>query len=347
MPLHDQPHAGSEIVLYQTEDHQTRLQVRLEGGTVWLTQAQIAELFETTPQNVTIHLKAIYGEGELPEAATCKRYLQVRPEGGREVRRTLRHYNLDAILAVGYRVRSPRGVQFRQWATARLREYIVKGFVLDDARLKEPGGIDYFDELLARIREIRASEKRFYQKVRDLYATAVDYDARSEAAQLFFKKVQNKMLWAVTGQTAAELVSGRSDPTLPNMGLQTWSGGRVRKHDVTVSKNYLRREEIEELDRIVVMYLDYAEDQARRRKAMTMAQWEAKLDGFLRFNERDLLGHAGKVSAEVAEALAHERFDAFDTAMRHRELASADADDLKAIEALEKRLPAKPKRRGR
>lgn len=346
MPSHGRPHAGSEIVLYQTEDHQTRLQVRLEGGTVWLTQAQIADLFETTPQNVTIHLKAIYGEGELPEAATCKPYLQVRPEGGREVRRILKHYNLDAILAVGYRVRSPRGVQFRQWATARLREYIVKGYVLDDARLKEPGGIDYFDELLARIREIRASEKRFYQKLRDLYATAVDYDARSEAAQLFFKKVQNKMLWAVTGQTAAELVSGRSDPALPNMGLQTWSVGRVRKHDVTVAKNYLRREEIEELDRIVVMYLDYAEDQARRRKAMTMAQWEAKLDSFLRFNERNLLGHAGKVSAEVAEALAHERFDAFDTARQRRDLASADADDLKAIEALEKRLPAKPKRRG-
>lgn len=347
MPSQDQRHTGSEIVLYQTEDHQTRLQVRLEGGTVWLTQAQIAELFETTPQNVTLHLKAIYAEGELLEGATCKPYLQVRPEGSREIRRSLKHYNLDAILAVGYRVRSPRGVQFRQWATARLREYIVKGFVLDDARLKEPGGIDYFDELLARIREIRASEKRFYQKVRDLYATAVDYDPHSEAAQLFFKKVQNKMLWAVTGQTAAELVSGRSDPALPNMGLQTWSGGRVRKHDVTVAKNYLRREEIEELDRIVVMYLDYAEDQARRRRTMTMAQWEAKLDSFLRFNERELLGHAGKVSAEVAEALAHERFGAFDTARRRRELAAADADDLKAIEALEKRLPARPKRRGR
>jgi hypothetical protein len=342
MPSDRQPPAGSEIVLYQTEDHETRLQVRLDGGTVWLTQAQIADLFQTTPQNVTIHLKAIYGEGELPEQATCKPYLQVRPEGARAVRRALRHYNLDAILAVGYRVRSARGTQFRQWATARLREYLVKGFVLDDARLKEPGGLDYFDELLARIREIRASEKRFYQKVRDLYATAADYDARSQAAQLFFKKVQNKMLWAVTGRTAAELISERADPALPHMGLQTWSGGRVRKHDVIVAKNYLRREEIEELDRIVVMYLDYAEDQARRRKAMAMAEWETKLDTFLRFNERDLLGHAGKVRAEVAEELARERFDQFDAGRRGRDLSAADADDLKALEALQKRLPPKP-----
>ena len=345
MPPTSQPPEGSEIVLYQTEDHQTRLQVRLQGGSVWLTQAQIADLYQITPQNVTLHLRAIYGDGELAEEATCKYYLQVRPEGARSVRRSLKCYNLDAILAVGYRVRSPRGVQFRQWATVRLREYLVKGFVLDDARLKEPGAFDYFDELLARIREIRASEKRFYQKVRDLYATAADYDSRSQAAQLFFKKVQNKMLWAVTGHTAAELVSGRSDPALPNMGLQTWSGGRVRKTDVTVAKNYLRHEEIEELDRIVVMYLDYAEDQARRRQVMTMADWEAKLDGFLRFNERELLEHAGKVSAEVAETLAHERFEQFDVARRQRELEAADAEDLKAIEALERRLPAKPKGR--
>jgi len=342
MAANSQPPEGSEIVLYQTEDHQTRLQVRLQEGSVWLTQAQIADLYQITPQNVTLHLRAIYGDGELLEEATCKHHLQVRPEGGRSVRRTLKHYNLDAILAVGYRVRSPRGVQFRQWATVRLREYLVKGFVLDDVRLKEPGGFDYFDELLARIREIRASEKRFYQKVRDLYATAVDYDPRSQAAQLFFKKVQNKMLWAVTGQTAAELVSGRSDPALPNMGLQTWSGGRVRKADVGVAKNYLRHEEIEELDRIVVMYLDYAEDQARRRQVVTMADWEAKLDSFLRFNERELLDHAGKVSAEVAEALAHGRFEQFDAARRQHELKAADAEDLKAIEALEKRLPAKP-----
>jgi hypothetical protein len=338
-----EPTSASEIVLYQTEDQLTRIQVRLEGGTVWLTQSQIAELFQTTPQNVTLHLKAIYRDGELEPEATCKDYLQVRGEGERHVRRSLKHYNLDAILAVGYRVRSARGTQFRQWATTRLREYLVKGFVLDDVRLKEPGGLDYFDELLVRIREIRASEKRFYQKVRDLYATAVDYDSRSEQAQLFFKKVQNKMLWAVTGQTAAELIAGRSNPALPNMGLQSWSGGRVRKHDVVVAKNYLRRPEIEELDRIVVMYLDYAEDQARRRKAMTMADWEEKLNSFLRFNERNLLSHAGKVRAEVAEDLALERFGRFDAQRRVHELEAADAEDLKAIEALQKRLPGKPK----
>lgn len=337
-----QDSSDSEIVLYQTEDQQTRIQVRLDGGTVWLTQAQLADLFQTTPQNITLHLRAIYAEMELDEQATCKEYLQVREEGARTVRRSLRHYNLDAILAVGYRVRSARGVQFRQWATARLREFLIKGFTLDDERLKEPGGRDYFDELLARIREIRASEKRFYQKVRDLYATAVDYEPRSEQAQIFFKKVQNKMLWAVTGRTAAELIAGRSDAALPNMGLQTWSGVHVRKHDVTVAKNYLGEREIEELDRIVVMYLDFAEDQARRRKVMTMAQWEERLDAFLRFNERDLLTHAGKVSAEVAARLARERFETFDEQRRTQEQFEANEDDRRAIETLRERLPPAP-----
>lgn len=228
--------SGGELILYTLDDGSAAIQLRAEGGTVWLTQAEIAALFDTTPQNITQHTKAIYAEGELSEGATCKELLQVRQEGGRAVNRSLKHYNLDMILAVGYRVRSPRGTQFRQWATTHLREYLVKGFVLDDARLKEPGGWDYFDELLARIRDIRASEKRFYQKIRDIYATAVDYDSRSEAAQLFFKKVQNKMLWAVTGHTAPELIAGRADPALPNMGLTTWAGGRVRKQDVTIAK---------------------------------------------------------------------------------------------------------------
>lgn len=333
----------SEVILYQTDDHVTRVQVRLEGNTAWMTQADIADLFQTTTQNITLHLKAIYAEGELREVATCKSYLQVRQEGARQVRRTLKSYNLDAILAVGYRVRSPRGTQFRQWATERLREYLVKGFTMDDARLKEPGGWDYFDELLARIREIRASEKRFYQKVRDLYATAVDYDGKNEAAQLFFSKVQNKMLWAVTGRTAAELIAGRANPALPNMGLQSWTGSRVRKQDTTVAKNYLRRKEIEELDRIVVMYLDFAEDQARRRKTMTMREWEDKLDTFLAFNERELLTHAGKVRAEVAEKLALDRYATFDAQRRLLARDEADAEDLKAIESLQKRLPGNKK----
>jgi hypothetical protein len=301
----------------------------------------MAALFDTSKQNISLHIRNILAEGELVEAATVKDSLTVQLEGTRQVRRSNLLYNLDMILAVGYRVRSPRGTRFRQWATVHLREYLVKGFVLDDARLKEPGGWDYFDELLARIREIRASEKRFYQKVRDIYATAVDYDAKSEAAQLFFKKVQNKMLWAVTGHTAPELIVGRADPAQPNMGLTTWQGGRVRKQDVTVAKNYLSRDEIEALDRIVVMYLDYAEDQARRRRTLSMRDWEDKLDAFLQFNERDVLAHAGKVRAEVAEKLALERYETFDAERRGAARLAADAEDLISLERAERSLEQK------
>lgn len=332
---------SGELILYTAEDGSVAVQLRAEGGTVWLTQAEIATLFDTTPQNITQHTKAIYAEGELTEGATCKELLQVRQEGGRAVNRTLKHYNLDMILAVGYRVRSLRGTQFRQWATTHLREYLVKGFVLDDVRLREPGGWDYFDELLARIRDIRASEKRFYQKIRDIYATAADYDGKSEAAQLFFKKVQNKMLWAVTGHTAAEIVAERSDPALPNMGLTTWQGGRVRKQDVTIAKNYLNHEEIEALDRIVVMYLDYAEDQAERRKTVTMQEWADKLDAFLSFNERDVLTHAGKLRADVAERLALERYESFDAARRDAARLAADAEDVAVLAQVERKLEDK------
>jgi hypothetical protein len=330
-----------ELILYTAEDGSVSIQLRAEGGTVWITQAEMAALFQTTPQNITLHVKAIYAEGELQPAATCKEDLQVRQEGGRQVKRSLKHYNLDMILAVGYRVRSLRGTQFRQWATTHLREYLIKGFVLDDARLKEPGGWDYFDELLERIRDIRASEKRFYQKIRDIYATAVDYDSKSEAAQLFFKKVQNKMLWAVTGHTAPELIAGRADPGQPNMGLTTWQGGWVRKQDVTIAKNYLNHEEIEELDRIVVMYLDYAEDQAKRRKTMTMGDWADKLDAFLSFNEREVLTHAGKLRADVVEKLALERYETFDTARREAERLAADREDVAALERVEHKLESK------
>lgn len=327
---------SGELILYTAEDGSAAVQLRAEGGTVWLTQSEIATLFDTTPQNITQHTKALYAEGELTENATCKEVLQVRQEGGRAVNRSLKHYNLDVILAIGYRVRSPRGTQFRQWATTHLREYLVKGFVLDDARLKEPGGWDYFDELLARIRDIRASEKRFYQKIRDIYATAVDYDGRSQAAQLFFKKVQNKMLWAVTGHTAPELIAGRADASLPNMGLTTWAGARVRKQDVTVAKNYLSHAEIEALDRIVVMYLDYAEDQAQRRRTLTMRDWEDKLDAFLQFNERDVLTHAGKLRADVAEKLALERYESFDGARREAARLAADEVDMATLERAER-----------
>lgn len=333
--------SGGELILYTAEDGSVSIQLRAIGGTVWLTQADIASLFETTPQNITQHTKAIYAEGELSEGATCKELLQVRQEGARAVNRSLKHYNLDMILAIGYRVRSARGTQFRQWATTHLREYLVKGFVMDDERLKEPGGWDYFDELLARIRDIRASEKRFYQKVRDIYATAVDYDARSEAAQLFFKKVQNKMLWAVTGHTAPEIIADRSDPNRPNMGVTSWKGSKVRKQDVTVAKNYLKQEEITALDRIVVMYLDYAEDQAQRRRTLTMNDWADKLDAFLEFNEREVLTHGGKLRADVAEKLALERYEEFDAARREAVRLAADAEDLAALEQTERALEGK------
>ncbi|KAB2901776.1 MAG: virulence RhuM family protein [Dokdonella sp.] len=333
--------SGGELILYTAEDGSAAIQLRAEGGTVWLTQLEMATLFDTSKQNISLHIKNILAEGELAEAATVKESLTVQTEGKRRVQRTNLLYNLDMILAVGYRVRSPRGTQFRQWATTHLREYLVKGFVLDDARLKEPGGWDYFDELLARIRDIRASEKRFYQKIRDIYATAVDYDSKSEAAQLFFKKVQNKMLWAVTGHTAPELIAGRADPALPNMGLTTWAGGRVRKQDVTVAKNYLSQGEIEALDRIVVMYLDYAEDQAQRRKTLTMRDWEDKLDAFLQFNEREVLTHAGKLRADVAEKLALERYENFDAARREATRLAADAEDMAALVKAERALEGK------
>jgi hypothetical protein len=245
-------------------------------------------------------------------------------------------YNLDAILAVGYRVRSPRGTQFRRWATTVLREYLVKGFAMDDARLKQAEQWDYFDEWLARIRDIRASEKRFYQKVRDLYTTAIDYDKTSEQAQAFFKKVQNKMLWAVTGRTAAELIESRSDPIAPNMGLTSWKGSAVRKGDVGTAKNYLKAEEVEVLNRIVVMYLDYAEDQAKRRRPVAMSEWADKLDAFLSFNERNVLTHAGRLRMDVAQKLAVERFEAFDSNRRAAEALAADADDIARLEEMEK-----------
>lgn len=306
--MSDEPLPNSEIILYQTEDGRTRIQCRFENETLWLTQAQIAELFDTTPQNVTLHLKGIFAEGELAEAATCKDYLQVRQEGGRAVSRTLRHYRLEAILAVGFRVRSQRGTQFRQWATARLSEYLVKGFAMDDERLKNPPGKgqkDYFDELLERIRDIRSSERRFYQKVLDIYATSVDYTQDAEASQRFFAAVQNKMHWATHGHTAAEVIAIRADATKPFMGLHTTRpGGIVRKDDVTVAKNYLTADELQVLNRIVNLYLEYAELQALERRAMTMQDWIKKLDEFLKLSGRKLLESAGKISAESAKAKA-------------------------------------------
>jgi hypothetical protein len=299
MPADQTPPTG-ELVLYQTEDGRTRVECRFADETLWMTQALMADLFETTPQNITIHLSALYEEGEIDASATCKDYLQVRREGSREVRRQIKHYNLDAILAVGYRVRSERGVQFRRWASERLKEYLVKGFTMDDERLKNPpvagsGAPDYFDELLERIRDIRASERRMYLRVREIFALAGDYDSSSRRTHEFFQTIQNKLHYAATGLTAPELISTRADRTKPNMGLTSWKGGAVRKADVTVAKNYLNNDEIGELNRIVNMWLDFAEDQARRRKQVFLRDWTSKLDDFLRFNERAVLGSKGHV----------------------------------------------------
>jgi hypothetical protein len=332
----------SSIVLYQTEDGRTRVQCRFEDETIWLTQALMAELFQTTPQNVTLHLKAIFAEGELTEAATCKDYLQVRREGGREVSRQLRHYSLPAILAVGFRVRSERGTQFRQWATTRLTEYLVKGFTMDDERLKNPPGVgvpDYFDELLERIRDIRASERRVYLRVRDILALAADYapgDAETRAA---FQIVQNKLHFAATGQTAAELIAGRADAAQANMGLTAWKGGAVRKGDVTVAKNYLNQEEIAELNRIVVMFLDFAEDQARRRKQVFLSDWKTKLDEFLRFNDRAVLPDAGRVSRDAADRKASDEYETFAARRREVREGEGEVDAMRALEAAAKSLP--------
>ncbi|OPF89822.1 virulence RhuM family protein [Rhodopseudomonas palustris] len=331
-----------ELVLYRTEDGRDAIQLRVVDGTVWLTQAEIAALFETTSQNVNQHLGTIFDDRELDEAATCKDFLQVQQEGARSVRRTLKIYNLDAILAVGYRVRSPRGSQFRRWASTVLREYLTKGFVLDDARLKEPGGLDYFDELLLRIRDIRASEKRFYQKVRDLFAaTSVDYDGCADTAKAFFATIQNKLVFAVTGQTAAELIVARADPERPNMALTSWVGERVRKTDVTISKNYLTTEEIDSLNRLTTMFLDFAEDRASRRQETRMADWITQTDRFLSFNEREVLQGKGRMSHERMTEIAHARFDAFDADRRAAEAIAAEreaAEDLVKLEAEARRL---------
>jgi len=328
----------SQIVLYTTPDGEIKIDAIVRNETIWLTQTAMAELFGVNVPAISKHLANIYEEGELNREATVSKMETVQTEGDRQVARNKDFFNLDAIIAVGYRVNSKRATQFRIWATKILKEYIVKGFAMDDERLKNADTWDYFDEWLARIRDIRASEKRFYQKIRDIYATAIDYDKGSEEAQAFFKKVQNKMLWAITGKTAAELIESRSDPESPNMGLTSWQGSIVRKQDVAIAKNYLKADEIRDLNEIVTMYLDYAERQARQRKTVTMEQWAEKLDAFLTFNEHELLKHAGKVKAEVAKRIAEQRYDEFDARRRDEEAIAADNEDLKELEELEKRL---------
>ena len=299
------------ILLYQTEDRRTRIEVRLEGETVWLTQKQMAELYQVAIPTINEHLRHIYADGELPPEATIRKFRTVRKEGARDVARQLDCYNLEAVLAVGFRVRSLRGTQFRQWATERLKEYVVKGFALDDERLKRADASGYFDELLERIRDIRSSERVFYRKVLDIYATSVDYDPRAESSQAFFAAVQNRMHWATHGQTAAEVIADRADAAKPNMGLTTWTGSRVTRQDAAIAKNYLTEDELAVLNRIVNAYLEFAELQALRRRPMTMRAWIGKLDDFLRMSERDILTHAGTVSHERALQKAEEEYDRF------------------------------------
>ncbi|MBU3728429.1 MAG: virulence RhuM family protein [Phycisphaerales bacterium] len=312
----DRPHEG-ELILYQTPEGTVRVEVLYEADTFWLNQKRIAELFGVDVRTVSYHLREVYASGELPQEGTVRKVWRVQAEGGREVRREIECYNLDAIISVGYRVNSTQATQFRIWATQTLREFVTKGFVLDDERLKlnRRFGKDYFEELLERIREIRASERRFYLKITDIYEQcSIDYDKDAQITKTFFQTVQNKLHWAVTGKTAAEIIAGRADAAKPSMGLTTWKNspsGKVLKGDVAVAKNYLIEREIKELERIVGMYLDYAENQAARQIPMKMADWVQRLDAFLRFNEYEVLANAGSVSAEVAKRLAEEQFERF------------------------------------
>ena len=343
-----------EFLLYQTEDAQTRIQVRFQEGGLWLTQQQLANLYQSTPQNVTQHIRSIYATGELLEEATCKPYLQVRQERGRQVSRSLKHYSLDMVLAIGYRVKSHRGTQFRRWATQQLKSYLEKGFLLDDERFKAGNDEAYFDELLARIRDIRSSEKVFWRKVLDIYATSIDYDPHTETSQLFFATVQNKMHWAAHGHTAAELIVLRANAQAPHMGLTSWAGAAkgapVRKADVGVAKNYLNAKELETLNRIVTAYIEVAELQARAQHVMTMRDWAGELDNFLRMTRKDILTHAGKVSAEAALAKAQQAYAQYQQQTRNlpspveRDFEVAIAKPLKQLEKNRKKaLPGKNK----
>jgi hypothetical protein len=348
MPIDDNKEPQSNLILYQTEDGRTRIQCRFENETVWLTQALMSELFHIGVNTVNHHLKEIYDDGELQREATIRNYRIVRLEGSREVTREIEHYSLPVILAIGYRVRSHRGTQFRQWATARLTEYLVKGFTMDDERLKNPPGLgqtDYFDELLERIRDIRSSERRFYQKVLDIYATSVDYAPGTEMSQAFFATVQNKMHWAAHGHTAAEVIHERADAAKPLMGLMTTRSGKIiRREDVSIAKNYLNETELQTLNRIVSLYIEFAELQALNRKPMTMRNWIEKLDEFLKISGRELLDHAGRISAETAKLKAEIEYD------RYRALIDAqprpvDTDFEQAAKQVQKMSKPKKLRR--
>jgi hypothetical protein len=321
----------SQVILYQSEDGRTKLDVRLEGQTVWLSQKQLTELFGKAKGTISEHIKHIFEDGELESETTVRLFRTVQIEGEREVTREVECYNLDMVLALGFRVRSPMAVRFRQWAADKLKEYIVKGFVLDDERLKNPqAGNDYFEELSRRIQDIRTSERRFYQKITDIYATSIDYDKDAALTQTFFATVQNKVHYAIHGQTAAEVITSRADRTQPNMGLTNWEGARIRKADVSIAKNYLSEPELRALGNLVEQYLIFAQSQAERRIPMTMQDWITKLEGFLRLNDREVLTNAGKVSAELAKEHAEREF----TEYRRVEDHTLESDFDRAIQQL-------------
>jgi hypothetical protein len=341
--MSDDPPKKSQLLVYRTESGAIKIDVRFENETAWLTQAQIAELFQTTIPNVSMHLRNVFAEGELQPDSVVKEFLITAADGKNY---STNFYNLDAIISVGYRVKSRVATQFRIWATQRLREYIVKGFVLDDERLKNPDQpFDYFEELLRRIQDIRTSERRFYQKITDIYATSIDYDPTAATSLTFFKTVQNKMHWAITGRTAAEIIHDRADRAKSNMGLTNWRGAKVRKEDVAIAKNYLAEPELAALNNLVEQYLVFAEGQAMRRVPMHMRDWIAKLDGFLRLNERGILIHAGKISHELAVSRAEQEYDSF----HHQQLiedASRPDDFEKSIKQLSAAKPRRKKKRG-
>jgi hypothetical protein len=334
----DSENNQSEILIYTSKDGKTKIEVKFINETVWLTQKLMVELFQTTKQNISLHIKNIFEEGELEENSVVKEYLTTADDG-KNYRTNF--YNLDVIISVGYRVKSLRGTQFRQWATQRLKEYLVKGFVLNDERLKEPNGVDYFDELLERIRDIRTSEKRFYQKIKDIYATSIDYDTQAEITFEFYQTVQNKLHWAIHGKTAAELIRERVDSNKPNMGLTSWKGEKVRKGDVIIAKNYLNEQELSDLNLIVDQYLSFAELQARQRKPMYMTDWANKLDDFLKLNDREILKGAGKVSRKLADEIAELEYQKFE--IRRRQIE--DAESERELEEEIKKLETKVKKR--
>jgi len=332
------PTKNSEFLLYQTEDGRTRIDVRLEDETVWLSQSQMCELFDKDKRTISEHIRNIFKEGELKEESVVRKFRTTAADGKNY---NVSYYNLDVIISVGYRVKSHRGTQFRIWATQRLREYIIKGFTLDDERLKQAGGGNYFDELLERIRDIRSSEKVFWRKVLDIYATSIDYDPNTEMSKGFFAVVQNKIHWAAHGHTAAEIVSDRADANQPNMGLTSWTGAKPSKMDAEIAKNYLTYEELDILNRIVVIYLDFAELQARDRRPMYMRDWITKLDEFLRISERDILTHAGRISHEEALEKAHTEYEKYKQQLLNepspveRHFMEA-IDDVKKLEKIHK-----------